>query len=176
MFDFQEQDYKVEARKLHLTSLPTSPFDLEIVTEIEPQNNTSLEGLYKSTGNFCTQCEAEGFRKITYFQAGCPLKSDCQLWIFSAGFCWIFSIVNHQNLWRVEITCWYLLSFFWIEAGSSWCDVKIHDPHWGLKKPLPCALVQWQSSWPGWPTCKFNMNTTLLFLACRNCEWLFLTS
>lgn len=86
-FDFQEQDYKVEARKLHLTSLPTSPFDLEIVTEIEPQNNTSLEGLYKSTGNFCTQCEAEGFRKITYFQAWCPLKFDCQLWIFSAGIC-----------------------------------------------------------------------------------------
>ena len=64
----QEDNYKLSARKLHLTSLPSSPFDLEIVTEIEPQNNTSLEGLYKSTGNFCTQCEAEGFRKITYFQ------------------------------------------------------------------------------------------------------------
>jgi len=63
-----EGNHKIAARKLHLTSLPTSAFDLEIVTEIEPQNNTSLEGLYKSTGNFCTQCEAEGFRKITYFQ------------------------------------------------------------------------------------------------------------
>lgn len=31
------------------------------------QDNTSLEGLYKSSGNFCTQCEAEGFRGITYF-------------------------------------------------------------------------------------------------------------
>jgi aminopeptidase N len=63
-----EDNHKIAVRKLHLTSLPTSSFDLEIVTEIEPQNNTSLEGLYKSTGNFCTQCEAEGFRKITYFQ------------------------------------------------------------------------------------------------------------
>ncbi|XP_024366624.1 puromycin-sensitive aminopeptidase isoform X1 [Physcomitrium patens] len=63
-----EEDFKITPRKLHLTSLPTGPFELEIVTEIEPQNNTSLEGLYKSSGNFCTQCEAEGFRKITYYQ------------------------------------------------------------------------------------------------------------
>ncbi|CAA6655468.1 unnamed protein product [Spirodela intermedia] len=47
---------------------PSGTFTLEIVTEICPQNNTSLEGLYKSSGNFCTQCEAEGFRKITFFQ------------------------------------------------------------------------------------------------------------
>ncbi len=58
----------VSARHLTLASMPSTPFDLEIVTEIEPQNNTSLEGLYKSSGNFCTQCEAEGFRKITYYQ------------------------------------------------------------------------------------------------------------
>ena len=42
-------------------------FELTIQTEITPQTNTSLEGLYKSSGNFCTQCEAQGFRKITYF-------------------------------------------------------------------------------------------------------------
>ncbi|MCR9212450.1 MAG: aminopeptidase N [Proteobacteria bacterium] len=45
----------------------TTSFSLDIVTEIKPQENTELEGLYKSSGNFCTQCEAEGFRKITYF-------------------------------------------------------------------------------------------------------------
>jgi len=44
-----------------------SEFKLEIVTEISPQQNTSLEGLYRTSGNYCTQCEAEGFRKITYF-------------------------------------------------------------------------------------------------------------
>lgn len=38
-----------------------------MVTWIEPQNNTRLEGLYKSSGMFCTQCEAEGFRCITFF-------------------------------------------------------------------------------------------------------------
>ncbi|WP_028115430.1 aminopeptidase N [Ferrimonas senticii] len=42
-------------------------FELTIVTEIDPANNTALEGLYKSGGAFCTQCEAEGFRRITYF-------------------------------------------------------------------------------------------------------------
>lgn len=42
-------------------------FELSIQTTISPQTNTSLEGLYKSSGNFCTQCEAQGFRKITYF-------------------------------------------------------------------------------------------------------------
>ncbi|AWB67731.1 aminopeptidase N [Saccharobesus litoralis] len=43
-------------------------FQLIIESEIDPANNTSLEGLYKSGGVFCTQCEAEGFRKITYYQ------------------------------------------------------------------------------------------------------------
>lgn len=44
-----------------------SQFELEIETEIYPDQNTSLEGLYRSSGMFCTQCEAEGFRKITYY-------------------------------------------------------------------------------------------------------------
>ena len=42
-------------------------FVLETVVHIAPQNNTRLEGLYKSAGKFCTQCEAEGFRRITFF-------------------------------------------------------------------------------------------------------------
>ncbi|MBN2864628.1 MAG: aminopeptidase N [Thiotrichales bacterium] len=42
-------------------------FKLEVVTQVSPQQNTSLEGLYRTSGNYCTQCEAEGFRKITYF-------------------------------------------------------------------------------------------------------------
>ena len=42
-------------------------FTMTCVTRIEPQKNMSLEGLYKSNDKFCTQCEAEGFRKITYY-------------------------------------------------------------------------------------------------------------
>lgn len=43
-------------------------FMLTITSEIDPAANTSLEGLYQSQGTYCTQCEAEGFRRITYFQ------------------------------------------------------------------------------------------------------------
>ncbi|MGH6888953.1 MAG: aminopeptidase N [Rhizomicrobium sp.] len=46
---------------------PPACFALEIETEIAPARNTTLEGLYLSKGIFCTQCEAEGFRRITYF-------------------------------------------------------------------------------------------------------------
>ena len=42
-------------------------FDLEITTKIYPQNNTALSGLYRSAKTYCTQCEAQGFRRITYF-------------------------------------------------------------------------------------------------------------
>lgn len=51
---------------LSLDNVPAQ-FNLEIVTHIAPDANTALEGLYRSSGNYCTQCEAEGFRKITYF-------------------------------------------------------------------------------------------------------------
>ncbi|MBL8250732.1 MAG: aminopeptidase N, partial [Candidatus Competibacter sp.] len=58
--------YRLEADRLTLLD-PPAAFELAAVTRIYPQNNASLEGLYRSGGNFCTQCEAEGFRKITYF-------------------------------------------------------------------------------------------------------------
>jgi len=46
---------------------PDAPFTFEAEVEIDPAANTALEGLYLSGGMFCTQCEAEGFRKITYY-------------------------------------------------------------------------------------------------------------
>jgi aminopeptidase N len=46
---------------------PNRPFALEIETEIDPTANSQLMGLYRSGGSYCTQCEAEGFRRITYF-------------------------------------------------------------------------------------------------------------
>ena len=42
-------------------------FELEVITLLDPEANSSLEGLYMSDGAYCTQCEAEGFRRITYF-------------------------------------------------------------------------------------------------------------
>ncbi|MES2625607.1 MAG: aminopeptidase N [Pseudomonadota bacterium] len=61
-----ESSYSIDAESLTVASVPAA-FTLECVTRIMPQENTSLEGLYKSKSMFCTQCEAEGFRKITYY-------------------------------------------------------------------------------------------------------------
>ncbi|WOE82360.1 aminopeptidase N [Pseudomonas protegens] len=59
-------DYQLDDN--HLTLHPTSAsFTLDTSVKIHPESNTALEGLYKSSGMFCTQCEAEGFRKITYY-------------------------------------------------------------------------------------------------------------
>ena len=60
------KQYSVSEETLLIPNVPKQ-FSLAIQTHITPQTNTSLEGLYKSSGNFCTQCEAQGFRKITYF-------------------------------------------------------------------------------------------------------------
>ena len=46
---------------------PDAPFVWEAEVEIDPEGNTALEGLYMSNGMYCTQCEAQGFRKITYY-------------------------------------------------------------------------------------------------------------
>ncbi|MGJ8483343.1 aminopeptidase N [Pseudoalteromonas sp. SYSU M81236] len=59
-------DYTLEDEKLIIHNLPEN-FILKIENHIDPQTNTSLEGLYLSGGAYCTQCEAEGFRKITYY-------------------------------------------------------------------------------------------------------------
>lgn len=58
--------FHVTDSELTIFNVPPS-FTLTIHTQIKPQENTALSGLYKSSGNFCTQCEAQGFRRITYF-------------------------------------------------------------------------------------------------------------
>lgn len=64
-------DYVLTEDKLTIhnaAALHDGRFTLTITSEIDPASNTALEGLYQSQGNYCTQCEAEGFRRITYFQ------------------------------------------------------------------------------------------------------------
>ena len=58
--------YQAGPDSLTIRRVP-SRFTLGLRTRLRPQDNTALSGLYKSSGNFCTQCEAEGFRRITYF-------------------------------------------------------------------------------------------------------------
>jgi len=59
-------DYIVGPDRLSIEA-PPAEFVLEVETACAPKENTALEGLYQSSGGFVTQCEAEGFRKITYF-------------------------------------------------------------------------------------------------------------
>ena len=60
-------EYRVGEGSLELFALPPA-CELSIVTRIQPEKNTALEGLYKSGPIYCTQCEAQGFRRITYYQ------------------------------------------------------------------------------------------------------------
>ncbi len=63
----EPRDYTLGTGTLTLPRVPSEPFVLEIVTTCNPEGNTALSGLYRSRGIYCTQCEAEGFRHITYF-------------------------------------------------------------------------------------------------------------
>jgi aminopeptidase N len=60
-------EYSVASDKLTIAEPPQKAFELEIETELNPSANTKLMGLYRSGSAYCTQCEAEGFRRITYF-------------------------------------------------------------------------------------------------------------
>src|SRR5580704_15940286 len=53
--------------RLTIAQPPNRPFELEIETIVDPIGNTQLMGLYRAGATYCTQCEAEGFRRITYF-------------------------------------------------------------------------------------------------------------
>src|SRR4029453_16062011 len=59
-------DYELKERSLTIPKVPAQLFTLEVVTFCDPETNTALSGLYRSRGTYCTQCEPEGFRRITY--------------------------------------------------------------------------------------------------------------
>ena len=63
----QEDAYLVSPSTLELVPPTADPFTLTITTELNPDANTQLMGLYRSSGTYCTQCEADGFRRITFF-------------------------------------------------------------------------------------------------------------
>ncbi|MDP9838157.1 aminopeptidase N [Neorhizobium huautlense] len=71
LFDQREvpaSQYDVTPELLTIRDLPAeAPFEITVTTYINPEANTQLMGLYRTNGIYCTQCEAEGFRRITYF-------------------------------------------------------------------------------------------------------------
>ena len=117
--DLLKQDqYKVSPEELALTNLPDE-FELSIVTVIKPQENTALEGLYKSSGMFCTQCEAEGFRRITYY-----LDRPDVMSVFTT------TIIADQTLYPVLLSNGNLTHSEELADGRH--KTVWHDPH---KKP-----------------------------------------
>ncbi|MCC5878759.1 MAG: aminopeptidase N [Idiomarina sp.] len=116
-----EQRYQLKDNTLTIEQLPET-FTLRITTHTDPVDNTALEGLYKSGGAYCTQCEAEGFRRITYY----PDRPDV-LAVFTttvradkAGFPYLLS--NGNKVASGDL-----------EGGRHF--VTWHDPH-----PKPCYL------------------------------------
>jgi aminopeptidase N len=61
-----EDRYRLTDTGMSIAEVPSS-FELTVKNRIDPADNSALDGLYLSSGNFCTQCEPEGFRRITYF-------------------------------------------------------------------------------------------------------------
>ncbi len=107
--------------ELTLTSLPDR-FTLEIICTIRPELNTKLEGLYKSGSMYCTQCEAEGFRRITYF----PDRPDIMA-RFSTR------IAADKADYPVLLSNGNL-----VESGDS--DGNRHWTYWEDPYPKPCYL------------------------------------
>jgi len=107
----------------HLTLFePPEIFTLAVVTRIRPQDNTALEGLYTSSGNFCTQCEAEGFRKITYF----PDRPDVMA-VYTT------TLTADSARYPVLLSNGNLVARGELEDGRHWATW--HDPF-----PKPCYL------------------------------------
>ena len=98
--------------------IPNAPeqFELEVVTEIHPDQNTALEGLYHSGAILCTQCEAEGFRRITYY----PDRPDVMA-VFTV------TIAADKSEWPILLSNGNLEAQGQFEDGRHW--VRWHDPH-----------------------------------------------
>jgi aminopeptidase N len=113
--------YALDSEGLTIPDVPAS-FILEVTTEIRPRDNTYLEGLYRSGGMFCTQCEAEGFRSITYF----PDRPDV-LSVYTV------TIVADKSLYPVLLS-----NGNPVESGA--LDDGRHYAVWYDPFPKPCYL------------------------------------
>ena len=113
--ELQGNEYQCTDSAL-LISSPPDKFELAIETEIFPDKNTALEGLYHSGRLLCTQCEAEGFRRITYY----PDRPDVMT-VFTV------SIVADKELWPIMLSNGNLDGQGQLDDGRHW--VRWHDPH-----------------------------------------------
>ncbi|MCR9191441.1 MAG: aminopeptidase N [Gammaproteobacteria bacterium] len=108
------EQYQLDGSDLIITTAPDE-FQLTVVTRILPQDNTELSGLYRSKTMFCTQCEAEGFRRITFF----PDRPDV-LAVYTT------KIIADQTAYPVLLSNGDLLESGTLENNRHW--VIWHDP------------------------------------------------
>ncbi len=111
----QGNEYQRTDKSLILSGLPDK-FELEIETRIEPDKNTALEGLYHSGSLLCTQCEAEGFRRITYY-----LDRPDVMAVFTV------SLVANKELWPIMLANGNMEEQGQFDDGRHW--TRWHDPH-----------------------------------------------
>jgi len=115
------QEYELGATYLTVLD-PGDDFTLTVTTKLKPHENTRLEGLYHSGGNFCTQCEAEGFRHITYFLDRPDILARYHV-----------RIEADKDLFPVLLSNGNRTAFGDLDAGRHF--VEWTDPH-----PKPCYL------------------------------------
>ena len=113
--------YQVDQQSLSVNT-ELSAFTLTIVTEIDPLNNSSLEGLFKSGGAFCTQCEAEGFRRISYYLDRPDVMATFTTTIIADKLSYPYLLSNGNKVEQGDL-----------DNGKHF--VKWHDPF-----PKPCYL------------------------------------
>ncbi|KAA5988944.1 aminopeptidase N, partial [Pantoea sp. M_5] len=113
--------FREEEGALVISQLPDS-FTLKIINDIHPDQNTALEGLYKSGEALCTQCEAEGFRHITWYLDRPDVLARFTTTIYADGERYPFLLSNGNRIDSGRD-----------EQGRSW--VKWEDPF-----PKPCYL------------------------------------
>jgi len=112
--ELSDNEFSVHGDQLIIDNMPDR-CEVEIENTIQPQNNTSLMGLYLSEGNFCTQCEAEGFRRITYF-----LDRPDVLTIYTV------KIIADKKQFPILLSNGNLNSGGLLEDGRHWAEW--HDP------------------------------------------------
>ena len=113
-----DDQYEFSDGELHIPQVPEH-FELKVTNRINPEANTALEGLYRSSGNYCTQCEAEGFRRITCY----PDRPDVMA-VFTT------TIIGPQEDCPVMLSNGNLVEEGRLDDGRSF--VRWHDP---FKKP-----------------------------------------
>jgi aminopeptidase N len=120
--DLPQALYRFTDGLLTIPEVPERPFVLTVTTRINPAGNTALEGLYLSSGNYCTQCEAEGFRTITCF----PDRPDVMS-VFTT------TVIGDKNACPVLLSNGNLIDSGELEDGRHFATW--HDPF-----PKPCYL------------------------------------